>query len=586
MDRIKKNIQQSLQKKLTVPVVLTVSIVFLVMLFIMIKYYTESFKQQVIESHKAQVWQATVTLSMTQSMIENIARQIVVSDVVQNDIGSGETIAKNSYIADLTVKNELRTYTNVISYIQEIMILTDTNDTYSSMRLRDKFDPEQESWYQDFIAGERTEGFTEVHLSSPTQDGRSKKVLSYILTYYSVENYRKKLGELIISLDHSYLESLVALDMTFLAGYVVYNENGHVIIENGDIDVDYETIGERDEQFTDSSGNLYLISRNMKGDIITVVEISNQLLRQRIVGVVLFLVFIFVGLIILIVQILSTRINKVVWPINRLCEAASKVGDGNMDISVDVTTGDEIEVLANVFNKMVKDVKHYTQMSVKHEKVMRQSQIDQLLLQINPHFIYNTLNSIVYMAQTEGNKEIIQFTNAFISLLQSTLQSEKAIFIPLEKELKNVESYIVLQEFRYRDRFEKKIECEKHLAGYMVPQVILQPIVENAIFHGIGPMDGKGQLMIQVKQEDNNVLIIVEDNGVGMPQEIAKEALTKHRKSQNGMRKIGVANVYYRVKQIYGESSTFIIESTVGVGTRVTITLPIGKNQMKEVEYE
>lgn len=565
-----------LQKKLTIPVLLTITVIFMVMLFIIIGYYHKSYKDREIKSQRAQMDQAIASISMTQSTVENIAKQIAVSTVVQNDINVPEQAVANNYVSQTSAKNALRTYTYVMDYIQEIMIYTNTKRTYSSMQSRDKFYPEKEEWYAEFKADGKTKGYTNVHMSAPTQNGRTRKVISYILTYYSVENYEQKLGNLIISLDYSYLENLATRDMSLLEGYAVYDDEGTSVIQNGRIGLDYETLKDNmDGKITDKYGNIYLVSKGMNQGWIMVTEISSHLMQKKIIVVEVFLIFIFVILMVLIVGILSTSIKKVVHPINRLSEAAAQFGKGNFDVSVDVRTGDEIEVLANVFNKMVQDVQHYTKMSLEHEKAIRRSQVDQLLLQINPHFIYNTLNSIVYMAKIKGDSAIIEFTNAFISLLQGTLRVENAVYISLEEELKNVENYLVLQKYRYMDKFDEKIECPDRLLHCMVPKVILQPIVENAIFHGIASMDGRGLLSIIVTQQEKNLQIVVEDSGVGMSKEAAAELLNGHQENRGGMRKIGIANVYRRIKEICGEEYGFMVQSNVGEGTRVIITLPM-----------
>lgn len=578
--QVKKNMSGKLSRKLTFPVLMTVTAVFMVMLIIIIGYYQNSYREREISSQRAQMDRAVSAISMMQSTVENIAKQIVVSTAVQTDTNVPQPKNAKNYVSQTAVKNALRTYTYVMDYIQEIMIYTDSGRTYSSMQSKDEFYPNKEDWYKDFKADAKNKDFTDVHMSSPTQDGRSRKVISYILTYYSIENYPLELGDLIISLDYAYIENLASLDMSLLEGYAVYNEVGNSVMKRGNIGLDYETLSQSvDDKLIDDDRNIYLISRDLNHGWLMVAEISSQLMGENILVVELFLVFVFLLLLVLIASILSTRINKVVQPINRLSEAAAQFGRGKADVSVDVRTGDEVEVLANVFNKMVLDVQRYMAMSVEHEKTIHRSQVDQLLLQINPHFIYNTLNSIVYMAKIEGNAKIVEFTNAFISLLQGTLRVEHAVYTALEEELKNVENYLVLQKYRYMDIFDQKIECPEYLKHCMVPKVILQPIVENAIFHGIAPLDRRGMLHIIVTQKGENIEIIIADNGVGMSEEAAKDLLCTQKENVSGMRKIGIANVYRRIKEICGEEYGFTIESKVGEGTRIIMTLPMKEEQ-------
>lgn len=569
---IMRKFSGTIRIKLIIPVLFTVTAMSFFILFIFIRYYQISYESRETSSQLAQMEQALTAISMTQSAVENISKQIVVSAELQNEILDSEKSKSNGSM----LKHSLRSYMYVFEYIQEIMIYTIEEETYSSMRSRDEFHPEEEAWYYSFWYENKKKGYTDVHISYPVQNGSTQKVISYVMTYYSIENYPQKLGNLVISVDQAYIENLAALDISFLKGYAIFNENGNEVISNGTIELSYAELEKiESESYKDEKGNIYLILKDSTSSWMMVSEISKEIMQKKIRMVLGILVLGFVLLIILIAIILEKNINRVVQPINQLSEAAKQFGSGNSEVNVDVHTGDEVEILADVFNKMVRDVQRYTATSLQYEKSLRKSQIDQLLLQINPHFIYNTLNSIVYMAKQEGNLEIVEFTNSFISLLQNTLHIEKAIFITLEEELKNVENYIVIQRYRYRDKFDTKIECPNNLKKFMVPKVILQPIVENSIFHGIAPMEGHGQLYISVLDDVSGIKIVIEDNGVGIRDEIKNELFKNNIESSSGMRKIGIANVQNRIKEIYGEEYGFIIESQINVGTRIIINLPM-----------
>ncbi len=575
-EKFKKKKMGSLQPKLTLPVLLAVAATFLVILLICIVYYKSAYREREISNQRKQMDKVVYGISTMQSTVENVSKQIVVSEVVQGRIRYPVKPSAEYFVASDNIRNALGTYTFIMDYIQEILIYTKEGNTCSSSLFRDKFEPNKEGWYMDFKQTGEGKGYTKVHTATISQNGRTRNVISYVLTYYSVLDYNQELGDLIISLDYASMEKMATVDMSLLEGYAIYDKRGEHVLGNGEIGIPYSEIKNiSDEQFTDEDGNIYLISKELGNDWVMVTEISGRLLQRQILLVEISIVFAFVVLALLIVFALSHNIRKVVEPINRLSLAAEQFGRGNFDVSVDVSTGDEVEILANAFNKMVQNVQHYTEMSVEHEKIIRRSQVDQLLLQINPHFIYNTLNSIVYMARIEGNQDIEEFVNAFISLLQSTLHVENKIYISLEEEIKNVENYLILQKYRYMDKFEEVIHCPEELKTYMVPKVILQPIVENAIFHGVAPMEGKGKLVVSVEKKQNKLHIVVEDNGIGMSDDMIKRLFDDEYVGGGGMRKIGIANVYRRIKEICGEEYGFRIESAKGAGTRVIIDLPL-----------
>lgn len=577
---VKKEIKGGLRVKITCPVLLAIAVIVVATLFIGITYYKNVYQEQAVSSQKKQMDRVIYSLSNVQDTVNSVSKQIVVSEAVQKKISNPIKASAEYFVSSDNIRNALGTYTFIVDYIKEILIYTEKGNTYSNYSFRGRFDPQQESWYQQFKLSGEKKGYTSIHPTAVEQNGKTVDTISYVLTYYSLSDYKKKLGDLVINLDYKTLEKMSAMDMSLLEGYAVYNERGEQILGTGKVGKTYKEIkGYDSDTFTDAKGNIYLLSDEIGNNWIMVTEISGKLMSRQILRVELLIIVVFLILTSFIVLALSGNIKKIVNPINQLSLAAEKVGQGELGVSVDINTGDEVEVLANAFNKMVKDVQRYTEMSVKHEKTIRRSQIDQLLLQINPHFIYNTLNSIVYMAKIDGNKEIEQFVNAFISLLQNTLRVENGVYTSLGEELENVENYLVLQKYRYMDKFEDEICCSEELRWNQIPKVILQPIVENAIFHGIAPMDGKGKLRISAEIKEDKLQILVEDNGVGMS-EIVRENLLNEKEHHSGdMRKIGIVNVYRRIREICGEEYGFQIESKEGAGTKVIIYLPIIKNE-------
>lgn len=574
--RLLKKKRRSLQPKLTLPVLYAVAVTFIILLMTSIIYYKSTYQEREISNQRKQIDKAVYAISTIQSTVENISRQIAVSEVVQESIQYPEKVSAEYLVAADNIQNVLRTYTFIMDYIKEILIYTTDGSTYSSFLARDRFELDKEEWYKDFKQTGEGKGYTEVHEMTTSQNGRTQEVISYVMTYYALSDYRQELGDMIISLDYASVEKIAMLDMSLLNGYAIYDKHGECIIGDGEMGLSYADIkGAGVEQFKDEKGNIYLISKDLEDGWVMAAEISGRLLQRQVLFVEIMLAFAFFMLAFLIIFALSRNIRKVVEPINRLSLAAEQFGKGDFDVSVDVCTGDEVEILANAFNRMVQDVQYYTEMSVEHEKIIRRSQVDQLLLQINPHFIYNTLNSITYMARIEGNKEIEKFVNAFIALLQSTLRVEDKVYISLEEEIKNVENYLILQKYRYMGKFDEEIDCKEELKTYLVPKVILQPIVENAIFHGIAPLEGKGKLIISVSKKQGLLCIIVEDNGIGMSEATIKHMFDYGYVEKGGMRKIGIANVYSRIKEICGEEYGFRIESKEDAGTRVIIELPL-----------
>lgn len=275
--------------------------------------------------------------------------------------------------------------------------------------------------------------------------------------------------------------------------------------------------------------------------------------------------------------------DRITRPLHKLSAASKCIGEGNLDTRVEINTTDEIQELGDTINTMAENLQRYIKKSIAYEKDMVNMEIDRLMLQINPHFIYNTLSTISYMAEEEGNDRIARFSNAFIALLQDTLRADTDnYFTTLQQEIKNVDNYVTLQKFKYEDKVEVFYEIPQELLECRVPNILLQPIVENALFHGIVPKTGPGMIIILAYHDKGRLCICVQDNGVGMGEENLQAVLQDKKLTTGTQRKIGVGNVRNRIQYIYGEEYGLEIKSILDVGTSVILRLPCEYEEKKE----
>lgn len=231
----------------------------------------------------------------------------------------------------------------------------------------------------------------------------------------------------------------------------------------------------------------------------------------------------------------------------------------------------EVEDLRVHFNQMALDIQVLLQEVQRKEKTLRESEIKLLYSQINPHFLYNTLDTIVWMAEFEDMENVIAITKALAQFFRISL-SKGAEFIPLKDELEHIKMYLFIQEKRYGDKLDYAIESPSELGDYLVPKLLLQPIVENALYHGLKPKRSKGRIQIRVYEEDrgSHMVLVIEDNGVGFD----VDAPLKSSGSN-----VGIENIKNRLALIYGADASWDINSKPDEGTVVTIRLPMGKGQ-------
>ncbi|MCL6547651.1 MAG: sensor histidine kinase, partial [Alicyclobacillus sp.] len=206
----------------------------------------------------------------------------------------------------------------------------------------------------------------------------------------------------------------------------------------------------------------------------------------------------------------------------------------------------------------------------------RQAELAALQAQINPHFLYNTLNGVRWLVlMGEEPARVGQVITSLVKLLQNTLGKDEE-FHPLAEEIELVKSYLTIQEMRYRDKFKVEYALDAEVMKAPIPRLILQPLVENAIFHGIEPGKRPGTIRIAACKDTGRLRIEVSDDGVGIPSEILSNLFTGDQKPRKSFSGIGLRNVHERIQLLYGNEYGLRVESERGHGTRIIMLLPEG----------
>lgn len=259
-------------------------------------------------------------------------------------------------------------------------------------------------------------------------------------------------------------------------------------------------------------------------------------------------------------------------PIRRLGECMARVTKGEFSVYMEYHRDDEIRILADGFNLMLEDLKVYMKDMIYQQRLLRKAELEAMQAQINPHFLYNTLESITYLSKNGENEKIRTLVQALIGLLRMTVGNLKST-VTIEEEMEGVRQYISIQNIRYGNRIRHSVYLEPGIAACRVPRLLVQPIVENAVIHGIGAKDGIGMLMISVSREEKGICIEISDNGKGMTQEEI-ERLMEDTKRKGHFSGIGVANVQNRIQAMYGKEYGLSYISVPEEGTTVEIHIP------------
>ncbi|GAA0083753.1 sensor histidine kinase [Clostridium sp. CTA-7] len=366
---------------------------------------------------------------------------------------------------------------------------------------------------------------------------------------------------------------------------VVLNENNVVLSSNKK-----ENIGEVQEEFKESIDELALtkeVSKSYKSDTNTILIQRLPYCNLTICGTVdnykalgkmydmrnIVLICVVITLCILIVIFLIVR--QMTKPLYLLTKKMSNVRDGNFDEYIEVSGPEEVKELSSTFNYMIKDLNKYVDELVKVQREKRVAEIHALQMQINPHYIFNTLSSIKWLIWQGSNDKSISALDSFISLLRNTI-SKTDEFITVADEIENIKNYVFINNIRYGDRIKVEYFIMPDCNDYLVPKLILQPFIENSFFHGF-PSDEEGKIQIFIKEQDENMKIEVYDNGVGIEEETLEKVKEKKENKNEHFSGIGINNVDSRIKLIYGDEYGIEIKSKLDKGTTITIIIPIKK---------
>jgi len=287
----------------------------------------------------------------------------------------------------------------------------------------------------------------------------------------------------------------------------------------------------------------------------------------------LFFIFFAVFLLIFVNMFLSSRIAN---PIMELEHSVKDVETGELSgVDISIAGSYEVQHLGKTIRSMVNQVRKLMDDIVAEQESKRKSELDALQSQINPHFLYNTLDSIVWMIENERYEGAVTMVTALARLFRISLSKGKNI-ITVEDELEHVRNYLTIQKMRYKNKFSYEIITEPAVLQCATIKLIVQPLVENAIYHGMEFMSGDGEIIIKAYCEGGDLFIDIEDNGLGMPQEQAEalltEETTKKRSKGSG---IGLKNVQERIQLYFGAEYGLSIYSEPDEGTTARIHLPV-----------
>ena len=501
-------------------------------------------------------------------------------------------VIKNADLSDGSIGSEITLlYDNNKDNIENIALLSKNGQMLESVpaaRLKSNVDVIDENWFRNTLLKTENLHFSTPHVQTIFDGSESQYrwVISMSRAVEITNGPYTDQGVLLIDIRYNSLERLFDGVNLGNGGYAyLISSDGEIIyhpkaqlIDSGIVkENNRESAGLKDGNYEEVfDGEKRIVSVKTVGytgwkivgvtplDGMSLNNIKTKLLMVFIIAFVLFILSI-------INSYISTRITD---PIKELEKAVNEIEQGNLEVEVRSAGSYEIQHLGTSIQSMARRIRKLMNDIVAEHESKRRSEFDTLQSQINPHFLYNTLDIIVWMIENEKQSEAVKVVTALARFFRISLSKGKSI-IPVKDELEHVRNYLMIQHMRYKNKFTYDIEADEDVLELASLKLMLQPLVENAIYHGMEFMDGDGEILVRAWRREDDLYMSVSDNGLGMTQEQVEHLFqaADHTSSGRGSG-IGVKNVNERIKLYFGTGYGLDIQSEPDEGTMVTAHLP------------
>ena len=457
-------------------------------------------------------------------------------------------------------------------------------------------DLDTQAWYKNAITSNRSV-LTSSHVQHVIR-GERPWVITVSRGVRNFTGSGNREGVVFIDLNYSAISELCDQNSIGSKGYVfLLDQDGNVVyhpqqqqlyneLQTENIDLVMNTDKETLMDGSGDNAKIYTISRSEKTGwtvvgCTNVAELLKDSKKARSIYVLVAAILVVVAL------VLSNFIARnITRPLQQLRDSMARVQEGDFGAAeVEVTSRNEVGSLTRSFNVMTSRIQELMKQNIYEQQQKRKSELKALQSQINPHFLYNTLDSIIWMAEGKKNEEVVVMTASLARLLRQSISNEEEQ-VPIGQEVEYARSYLTIQKMRYKDKLEFQIQVDAQIMRVPIIKLVLQPLIENAIYHGLKYKEGKGLLIVRGYREGENAVLQIKDNGAGMDEQTLSHIFEKHKVNyrSNG---VGVYNVQKRLQLYYGMDYGITYSSKQGEGTTASIVIPMNVIPMKqEADHE
>ena len=573
----------------------TITLAFAVLVFataLVMAFFSYTFTSQAVRQTSRDytfqlVAQVQASIESYITNMESIAQVVQLNDQVQEYLDR-----KNAHNPEETkeARHRITSFLNSILRTRDdislILIAGYNGDVLThnaDLRLNPAVSIPEQQWYQSARDVTDRAVISSSHVQNVI-DGEYRWVITLSRTINNPAS-GEEYGVMLVDLNFSVIRSLLSrislgrrgyLFVVDSTGEIVYHPRQELIYSNLEREYIDRAMAERNGFFTvtDEKGErVYTVSTSDRTGWRTVgVNYVSELVQNRrlIQRYYLYWTIICMVLAILVSALISHRLSM---PILQLRATMSEFEQGDFNVTADVSRKDEIGELARDFNTMIARIKELVRRNAEEQEQKRKSELMALQNQITPHFLYNTLDSVIWMAEGREHESVVKMVSALARLLRLSISRGEEL-VTIRDEVAHINNYLTIQKMRYRDKLDYSIEVDDAIQDLYTPKVILQPLVENAIYHGIKNKEEGGRVIICGTATDDSVLLSVRDDGVGMAEEQMRNILVDDIPTRR-RRRVGVRNVHERIQLYFGPSYGLRFRSPTGEGTVVEIHLPV-----------
>lgn len=556
--------------------------------------FTRAIKQTAISNAESLINSTVEKVDSDLLNVRQISNALNYNIIQENDINDQEFARQFSLLYE--VNNDK---------IQSLALYDNEGNLMAAepvMEQKDNVDVKAQGWYTDALRDIENIHFSTPHIQNLFADGSYNYywVISLSRSVDINNGETPKSGVLLVDMKSSVIsDTMKAINEdSNEVYYYLCNREGEIIYHPRRSEIDRGLISEEVSKVAMLEDGTYELKLNGKSGNVVVGSIAYT--GWKIIGVVpdtvqtinikKFRYYIITTAIVLLMMILEVNriiTKKISRPILKLNESVKAYEAGEKP-DIYVGGSSEIRHLGYSVQKSYEQIEELMEEIIRQQNQRRKSEMDALQSQINPHFLYNTLESITWMVEAHKNTDAVFMISELAKLLRISLSKGRTI-IKISDEIQHSRSYMNIQKVRYKERFKTEFVIDEEVNDYCIVKLVVQPILENAIYYGVGNMDEDdgGKIIVRGEKKDDDIYITVEDNGMGMSEEVVENILTDNEKVPKHGSGVGLINVHNRIQLMFGSQYGLIVDSEPDEGTRIVIHIPaIPYNEENREELE